>query len=203
MRSMCRLLLLRDVQNLKIIAMLVGITMILSFVERVPELTLLIMIVLISGIYAGNKVEREKANILENLFPITIEKQVQSKYILLFLKVIVACLVYILVYYGVYLKIDYLFFEELILFIILSTSLGIVSVYRDMLRENLNKFVYFFIQLVLLFEVSIIELTNDYFYLNLTNANILFLNFSINFIFSLLVYFLTIKGVTGKKGKTL
>ena len=141
---------LAEFRNITNVIIFVIIAYIISFIQRTPQLFLVLNLFQILGIYS-NKELTEKIRVFERLAPINTKKLVLSKYFYLFLKIFVSSLLYLFLLILMNSDINFDSLEDLFIFVVLSVSFGVVIVFKKVVGvNNYSKVKYYGYQLVLI-----------------------------------------------------
>ncbi|HFI0852113.1 TPA: hypothetical protein ACGOYN_002253, partial [Streptococcus suis] len=119
---------LAEFRNITNVIIFVIIAYIISFIQRTPQLFLVLNFLQILGIYS-NKELTEKIRVFERLAPINTKKLVLNKYFYLFLKIFVSSLLYLFLLILMNSDINFDSLEDLFIFVVLSVSFGVVIVF--------------------------------------------------------------------------
>ncbi|HFI0941556.1 TPA: hypothetical protein ACGO1N_002409, partial [Streptococcus suis] len=126
---------LAEFRNITNVIIFVIIAYIISFIQRTPQLFLVLNFLQILGIYS-NKDLTEKIRVFERLAPINTKKLVLNKYFYLFLKIFVSSLLYLFLLILMNSDINFDSLEDLFIFVVLSVSFGVVIVFKKVVGVN-------------------------------------------------------------------
>lgn len=183
---------LAEFRNITNVIIFVIIAYIISFIQRTPQLFLVLNLFQILGIYS-NKELTEKIRVFERLAPINTKKLVLSKYFYLFLKIFVSSLLYLFLLILMNSDINFDSLEDLFIFVVLSVSFGVVIVFKKVVGvNNYSKVKYYGYQLVLIILPTMINQIYKFIDCQISNTVIFMINIFLYSIFVIFFYRLTI-----------
>lgn len=183
---------LAEFRNITNVIIFVIIAYIISFIQRTPQLFLVLNFLQILGIYS-NKELTEKIRVFERLAPINTKKLVLSKYFYLFLKIFVSSLLYLFLLILMNSDINFDSLEDLFIFVVLSVSFGVVIVFKKVVGvNNYSKVKYYGYQLVLIILPTMINQIYKFIDCQISNIVIFMINIFLYSIFVIFFYRLTI-----------
>ena len=183
---------LAEFRNITNVIIFVIIAYIISFIQRTPQLFLVLNLFQILGIYS-NKELTEKIRVFERLAPINTKKLVLSKYFYLFLKIFVSSLLYLFLLILMNSDINFDSLEDLFIFVVLSVSFGVVIVFKKVVGvNNYSKAKYYGYQLVLIILPTMINQIYKFIDCQISNTVIFMINIFLYSIFVIFFYRLTI-----------
>lgn len=183
---------LAEFRNITNVIIFVIIAYIISFIQRTPQLFLVLNFFQILGIYS-NKELTEKIRVFERLAPINTKKLVLSKYFYLFLKIFVSSLLYLFLLILMNSDINFDSLEDLFIFVVLSVSFGVVIVFKKVVGvNNYSKVKYYGYQLVLIILPTMINQIYKFIDCQISNTVIFMINIFLYSIFVIFFYRLTI-----------
>ena len=183
---------LAEFRNITNVIIFVIIAYIISFIQRTPQLFLVLNLFQILGIYS-NKELTEKIRVFERLAPINTKKLVLSKYFYLFLKIFVSSLLYLFLLILMNWDINFDSLEDLFIFVVLSVSFGVVIVFKKVVGvNNYSKVKYYGYQLVLIILPTMINQIYKFIDCQISNTVIFMINIFLYSIFVIFFYRLTI-----------
>ena len=183
---------LAEFRNITNVIIFVIIAYIISFIQRTPQLFLVLNFFQILGIYS-NKELTEKIRVFERLAPINTKKLVLNKYFYLFLKIFVSSLLYLFLLILMNSDINFDSLEDLFIFVVLSVSFGVVIVFKKVVGvNNYSKVKYYGYQLVLIILPTMINQIYKFIDCQISNTVIFMINIFLYSIFVIFFYRLTI-----------
>ena len=183
---------LAEFRNITNVIIFVIIAYIISFIQRTPQLFLVLNLFQILGIYS-NKELTEKIRVFERLALINTKKLVLSKYFYLFLKIFVSSLLYLFLLILMNSDINFDSLEDLFIFVVLSVSFGVVIVFKKVVGvNNYSKVKYYGYQLVLIILPTMINQIYKFIDCQISNTVIFMINIFLYSIFVIFFYRLTI-----------
>lgn len=183
---------LAEFRNITNVIIFVIIAYIISFIQRTPQLFLVLNFLQILGIYS-NKELTEKIRVFERLAPINTKKLVLSKYFYLFLKIFVSSLLYLFLLILMNSDINFDSLEDLFIFVVLSVSFGVVIVFKKVVGvNNYSKVKYYGYQLVLIILPTMINQIYKFIDCQISNTVIFMINIFLYSIFVIFFYRQTI-----------
>ena len=183
---------LAEFRNITNVIIFVIIAYIISFIQRTPQLFLVLNFLQILGIYS-NKELTEKIRVFERLAPINTKKLVLSKYFYLFLKIFVSSLLYLFLLILMNSDINFDSLEDLFIFVVLSVSFGVVIVFKKVVGvNNYSKVKYYGYQLVLIILPTMINQIYKFIDCQISNTVSFMINIFLYSIFVIFFYRLTI-----------
>ncbi|HFI0302721.1 TPA: hypothetical protein ACGOV0_002335, partial [Streptococcus suis] len=183
---------LAEFRNITNVIIFVIIAYIISFIQRTPQLFLVLNFLQILGIYS-NKDLTEKIRVFERLAPINTKKLVLNKYFYLFLKIFVSSLLYLFLLILMNSDINFDSLEDLFIFVVLSVSFGVVIVFKKVVGvNNYSKVKYYGYQLVLIILPTMINQIYKFIDCQISNTVIFMINIFLYSIFVIFFYRLTI-----------
>lgn len=191
---------LAEFRNITNVIIFVIIAYIISFIQRTPQLFLVLNFFQILGIYS-NKELTEKIRVFERLAPINTKKLVLSKYFYLFLKIFVSSLLYLFLLILMNSDINFDSLEDLFIFVVLSVSFGVVIVFKKVVGVNkYSKVKYYGYQLVLIILPTMINQIYKFIDCQISNTVIFMINIFLYSIFVIFFYRLTISYLNRIRG---
>ena len=191
---------LAEFRNITNVIIFVIIAYIISFIQRTPQLFLVLNFYQILGIYS-NKELTEKIRVFERLAPINTKKLVLSKYFYLFLKIFVSSLLYLFLLILMNWDINFDSLEDLFIFVVLSVSFGVVIVFKKVVGvNNYSKVKYYGYQLVLIILPTMINQIYKFIDCQISNTVIFMINIFLYSIFVIFFYRLTISYLNRIRG---
>lgn len=191
---------LAEFRNITNVIIFVIIAYIISFIQRTPQLFLVLNFFQILGIYS-NKELTEKIRVFERLAPINTKKLVLSKYFYLFLKIFVSSLLYLFLLILMNWDINFDSLEDLFIFVVLSVSFGVVIVFKKVVGvNNYSKVKYYGYQLVLIILPTMINQIYKFIDCQISNTVIFMINIFLYSIFVIFFYRLTISYLNRIRG---
>ncbi len=191
---------LAEFRNITNVIIFVIIAYIISFIQRTPQLFLVLNLFQILGIYS-NKELTEKIRVFERLAPINTKKLVLSKYFYLFLKIFVSSLLYLFLLILMNWDINFDSLEDLFIFVVLSVSFGVVIVFKKVVGvNNYSKVKYYGYQLVLIILPTMINQIYKFIDCQISNTVIFMINIFLYSIFVIFFYRLTISYLNRIRG---
>jgi hypothetical protein len=191
---------LAEFRNITNVIIFVIIAYIISFIQRTPQLFLVLNLFQILGIYS-NKELTEKIRVFERLAPINTKKLVLSKYFYLFLKIFVSSLLYLFLLILMNSDINFDSLEDLFIFVVLSVSFGVVIVFKKVVGvNNYSKVKYYGYQLVLIILPTMINQIYKFIDCQISNTVIFMINIFLYSIFVIFFYRLTISYLNRIRG---
>lgn len=191
---------LAEFRNITNVIIFVIIAYIISFIQRTPQLFLVLNLFQILGIYS-NKELTEKIRVFERLAPINTKKLVLSKYFYLFLKIFVSSLLYLFLLILMNSDINFDSLEDLFIFVVLSVSFGVVIVFKKVVGvNNYSKAKYYGYQLVLIILPTMINQIYKFIDCQISNTVIFMINIFLYSIFVIFFYRLTISYLNRIRG---
>ena len=191
---------LAEFRNITNVIIFVIIAYIISFIQRTPQLFLVLNLFQILGIYC-NKELTEKIRVFERLAPINTKKLVLSKYFYLFLKIFVSSLLYLFLLILMNSDINFDSLEDLFIFVVLSVSFGVVIVFKKVVGvNNYSKVKYYGYQLVLIILPTMINQIYKFIDCQISNTVIFMINIFLYSIFVIFFYRLTISYLNRIRG---
>lgn len=191
---------LAEFRNITNVIIFVIIAYIISFIQRTPQLFLVLNFFQILGIYS-NKELTEKIRVFERLAPINTKKLVLNKYFYLFLKIFVSSLLYLFLLILMNSDINFDSLEDLFIFVVLSVSFGVVIVFKKVVGvNNYSKVKYYGYQLVLIILPTMINQIYKFIDCQISNTVIFMINIFLYSIFVIFFYRLTISYLNRIRG---
>ncbi|HFI0307104.1 hypothetical protein NOL04_04610 [Streptococcus suis] len=191
---------LAEFRNITNVIIFVIIAYIISFIQRTPQLFLVLNFLQILGIYS-NKELTEKIRVFERLAPINTKKLVLNKYFYLFLKIFVSSLLYLFLLILMNSDINFDSLEDLFIFVVLSVSFGVVIVFKKVVGvNNYSKVKYYGYQLVLIILPTMINQIYKFIDCQISNTVIFMINIFLYSIFVIFFYRLTISYLNRIRG---
>lgn len=191
---------LAEFRNITNVIIFVIIAYIISFIQRTPQLFLVLNLFQILGIYS-NKELTEKIRVFERLAPINTKKLVLNKYFYLFLKIFVSSLLYLFLLILMNSDINFDSLEDLFIFVVLSVSFGVVIVFKKVVGvNNYSKVKYYGYQLVLIILPTMINQIYKFIDCQISNTVIFMINIFLYSIFVIFFYRLTISYLNRIRG---
>lgn len=191
---------LAEFRNITNVIIFVIIAYIISFIQRIPQLFLVLNFLQIIGIYS-NKELTEKIRVFERLAPINTKKLVLNKYFYLFLKIFVSSLLYLFLLILMNSDINFDSLEDLFIFVVLSVSFGVVIVFKKVVGvNNYSKVKYYGYQLVLIILPTMINQIYKFIDYQISNTVIFMINIFLYSIFVIFFYRLTISYLNRIRG---
>ena len=191
---------LAEFRNITNVIIFVIIAYIISFIQRTPQLFLVLNLFQILGIYS-NKELTEKIRVFERLAPINTKKLVLSKYFYLFLKIFVSSLLYLFLLILMNSDINFDSLEDLFIFVVLSVSFGVVIFFKKVVGvNNYSKVKYYGYQLVLIILPTMINQIYKFIDCQISNTVIFMINIFLYSIFVIFFYRLTISYLNRIRG---
>ena len=191
---------LAEFRNITNVIIFVIIAYIISFIQRTPQLFLVLNLFQILGIYS-NKELTEKIRVFERLAPINTKKLVLNKYFYLFLKIFVSSLLYLFLLILMNWDINFDSLEDLFIFVVLSVSFGVVIVFKKVVGvNNYSKVKYYGYQLVLIILPTMINQIYKFIDCQISNTVIFMINIFLYSIFVIFFYRLTISYLNRIRG---
>ncbi|HFI0535823.1 TPA: hypothetical protein ACGOXK_000797 [Streptococcus suis] len=191
---------LAEFRNITNVIIFVIIAYIISFIQRTPQLFLVLNFLQILGIYS-NKDLTEKIRVFERLAPINTKKLVLNKYFYLFLKIFVSSLLYLFLLILMNSDINFDSLEDLFIFVVLSVSFGVVIVFKKVVGvNNYSKVKYYGYQLVLIILPTMINQIYKFIDCQISNTVIFMINIFLYSIFVIFFYRLTISYLNRIRG---
>ena len=130
-------------KNVPVLVLILFVTILLSVLEGISEISILVLVFIVPGIYGENKVDVKKTNLFETLMPISADNQVRGKYIVLLLKVFLANILYMFIYLAINKKMDITLIEQLFLLSSMSISMGVVIILKNMVGSRFKTPIYY------------------------------------------------------------
>lgn len=136
-------------KNIFVLFMILIMTFFLSILERIPEISMLVLILVVPGVYGENKVDMEKTYLFETLMPVSVRDQIKGKYVVLLIKALLASTLYAFIYYVINHAMNIMLVKQLVLMMVMSIDMGVVIILKNMAGNRFKTPIYY----ILLFAI--------------------------------------------------
>lgn len=185
MLALFRYSLLKELKHLPIILLIIIITIAVSFLENISEITLLMLLLISTGLYLGNEQENLNFIVFQKIIPVSIFNQLKIFYLVLIFRTIIAMTIYVLAYFLINQSLDITIILQLATFFSTSLSMGSVVIYKNIMENQMKKISYYLTLILISILPLITDVLDIFVNLEITNKITVGITVCLNLIFVL------------------